>query len=314
MARVERWVVVAALVWAAGCSGDGSGARVGREGPRSGQGGGAAGLGGSVGNAGQAGTAGDIWSEGNALTVRIEDVDQLVIEMITLSCAGDCADVMAVATGGNPPYAIRWEDGSTDPARTVCLDAATTLEVRVTDTGIRAEEFSYEPHTVTRELSAAVLDCSDAGAPDASPCEPRDEGEELGELTPDIFSNDPSFFADGDDLPAGRYGVEWVDGCVRYDPLIYFWSVNGSFNFEYWIIGGSTNELLHLAPVPEDLFGQATFDECIALSAMAPPVAFDFAGGKLGMFNNDFKPDDNTPGEGGRNPTFKLTRLARCAR
>jgi hypothetical protein len=35
----------------------------------------------------------------------------MTVTFITLACDGDCADVLAVATGGFAPYAFRWEDG-----------------------------------------------------------------------------------------------------------------------------------------------------------------------------------------------------------
>jgi hypothetical protein len=98
--------------------------------------------------------------------VDIEDIAGLTIEVITLTCDARCADVVAVASGGNPEYTYRWEDGSTDPHRRVCLDADAQLSVSATDTPIVTEEFSYAAKTVNADLTADVVECADAGPPD----------------------------------------------------------------------------------------------------------------------------------------------------
>jgi hypothetical protein len=113
---------------------------------------------------GNAGTG--VQQADNALTVRVEDVREMTIEIITLACAGDCADIEAVARGGHPPYTFEWEDGSTDAMRRVCLEAAAELTVSTTDTAIEADENGYEAQTARTEVSARVLDCADAGAQD----------------------------------------------------------------------------------------------------------------------------------------------------
>jgi hypothetical protein len=45
----------------------------------------------------------------------------------------------------------------------------------------------------------------------------------------------------------------------------------------------------------------STGDDCVATS-QGLSADITFAGGKLGIYNNDFKPEDNVPGTGG-NPT-----------
>jgi hypothetical protein len=126
---------------------------------------GSAGVGNPGGSGGQAGTVGNA---DNALTVDVEDVAGMTIEIVTLSCAGDCADIEAVARGGHAPYAFTWEDGSMNPQRRVCLDASTELTVSVTDTAFDTEEFDYRAQTASTDVTATVLDCSDGGVPDAS--------------------------------------------------------------------------------------------------------------------------------------------------
>jgi hypothetical protein len=103
-----------------------------------------------------------------ALSAHIER-DKLAISIVTLACAGDCADVVAVATGGNAPYAFTWDDGSTRPERRVCPTSNTTYSVSVTDTGFASAEFNSAAQTVVAPLTAEVLQCPDAGAANRGP-------------------------------------------------------------------------------------------------------------------------------------------------
>jgi hypothetical protein len=95
--------------------------------------------------------------------VRVEDIAGMTIEILTLACAGDCADIEARASGGNPPYAFAWEDGSSAPTRHVCLDASASLTVDVTDTAIDDDEFKYAASTVSAQVTATVLECTPDG-------------------------------------------------------------------------------------------------------------------------------------------------------
>jgi hypothetical protein len=102
-----------------------------------------------------------------ALSAHIEQ-DHAVVQFVTLSCAGSCADVEAVATGGNPPYSYRWEDGSTSTTRHVCPTASTSYEVAATDTAVSSGEFPRPSQVARAALTANVLACpADAGAVDA---------------------------------------------------------------------------------------------------------------------------------------------------
>ncbi|HEX2677749.1 MAG TPA: hypothetical protein VHM19_13950 [Polyangiales bacterium] len=101
----------------------------------------------------------------NELHAHIEDVHQMTIEIVTVACAGDCVQVEAVASGGNPPYTFRWDDGSTSASREVCPGASTKYSVQATDTAIDRSEFRYEAHTVSAPLAANVLTCPDGGTP-----------------------------------------------------------------------------------------------------------------------------------------------------
>jgi hypothetical protein len=123
-----------------------------------------------IGNAGTSGAVGSGGSSTNALSVGVQDIAEMKIEILTLQCAGDCADIEAVARGGNAPYTFAWEDGSTDARRRVCLDASAELSVSATDTAIDADEFHYDATTATAQVSARVLDCEDGGTPN-EPCD-----------------------------------------------------------------------------------------------------------------------------------------------
>jgi hypothetical protein len=86
------------------------------------------------------------------------------VTFVTLQCAGDCADVQAVGTGGNPPYTYTWDDGSTSSIRHICPSSNKSYSVKVTDKGTSGE-FPQPPATATVPLEAYVLSCADAGAP-----------------------------------------------------------------------------------------------------------------------------------------------------
>lgn len=158
----QHWLAAACSALLLACSGGADrGLRVGQE-PSTGGRGAGNGSAGFDSPSGQGASGGDAIGS-NALTVSVQDIEEMTIEVITLACAGDCADVQAVASGGNPPYAFAWDDGSESATRRVCLDASATLTVSATDTGIDTEEFRYDAHTADTTLTANVLACTDAG-------------------------------------------------------------------------------------------------------------------------------------------------------
>jgi hypothetical protein len=246
-----------------------------------------------------------------AFDAHIEQ-NHVMVTIVTVSCAGRCADVEAVATGGQPPYTFAWDDGSTSASRQVCPASSTNYFVKVTDTAT-VGELARAAQTVQVPLTADVLACPEGGKPEAGASGDGglcDDGAGVTlpvDLTPDIDDNAETYFAGGASLPAGRYRISYVNGCIRYDPTIYFWAVNGSFNFEYWIAGATTSDGIQVAPGVVSLAGDTSFDDCVATS-QGLSADITFAGGKLGIYNNDFKPEDNVPGTGG-NPTWRLDRL-----
>jgi hypothetical protein len=153
------------------CGGDGSrGLRVGMGSPGAGASGGAAGV---DNPSGSGGSAGGIDSSDNALAVEIQH-EALAVELVTLRCAGECAEVEAVASGGHEPYTFAWDDGPTATVRMLCPEETTTFGVAVTDTAVEAEEHEYEARTARAEVTAEVLRCPEDGGvpPIESDCGP----------------------------------------------------------------------------------------------------------------------------------------------
>lgn len=164
MTKHRPWIVAALVSFVVpACGGDTAPLRVGRDEPPAGE----SGRGGfdMVPSGGAAGLAG-AGSSRNPLSVDITDVAAMMIEIVTLSCAGECAEVQAVARGGNPPYAFAWNDGSTEAIRELCPTETSSFEVTATDTAIETDEFSYEGSSETARVTANVLECeTDAGPP-----------------------------------------------------------------------------------------------------------------------------------------------------
>jgi hypothetical protein len=85
-----------------------------------------------------------------------------------VACAGDCATVEAVATGGRAPYTFVWDDGSVSATRKVCPLANTDYFVKASDTATTGE-FGRPSQTVKVPLGAEVLACTDGGS--TGPCD-----------------------------------------------------------------------------------------------------------------------------------------------
>jgi hypothetical protein len=122
-----------------------------------------------VGSDGSGGTDGAFSGEDASASGPLDaeiDENHVAVKFVTPSCAGDCATVEAVASGGSPPYGYAWEDGSTNPTRTVCPTSSTNYSVKVSDTGSTGE-FTRARQVVQVALKANVLSCADAGATEA---------------------------------------------------------------------------------------------------------------------------------------------------
>lgn len=101
------------------------------------------------------------------LDAQIEQ-NHIAVTLVTLSCAGDCATVAVVATGGYPPYSFHWSDGAPSQTRQVCPTATTSYDVTVKDSGSTGE-VPRAAQTVDRSLTASVLACPDGGPDLGSP-------------------------------------------------------------------------------------------------------------------------------------------------
>ncbi|MFZ5441616.1 MAG: hypothetical protein ACOZQL_16535 [Myxococcota bacterium] len=129
----------------------------------------------------------------------------------------------------------------------------------------------------------------------------------------------PSYFNAGAPLAAGRYRATNMGGCMKYAPtqkwMTQAWADGSS---AWWLIGESSTDRRFMLP---GVFGWATvggqavdqgaetFAECDRLNRAVAPVEFQFAGGRMGIMLVDAIYTDNTPGEGGQNPSWKLTRV-----
>ncbi len=118
-------------------------------------------------------------------------------------------------------------------------------------------------------------------------------------------------------LPAGRYRVQYVDGCMKYSSA-QDWAVqayaDGSDAF--WLVGATSADRILVLPGTVGFMvgsgGFATFDECVAANLALAPEEFDFAGGPIGVWLSDSPYSDNVAGTGGRNPKWSLTFLGDC--
>jgi hypothetical protein len=158
-----------------------------------------------------------------------------------------------------------------------------------------------------------------AGAGGASSCE-------LGEVSStgtnqnlDLFGS-IVYFADGVELPSGRYRIRYVDGCMKYSSA-QDWSVHAYAGAEpdgWWFVGNDQSQKIVVPPGSVGFLvgsgGFATFEECVAANLALPPSEFDFAGGKLGVWLQDSPYSDNLAGVDDRNPKWKLTLLGDCSR
>jgi len=169
--------------------------------------------------------------------------------------------------------------------------------------------------------AVAALTLSACGGDDSKPADTCALGTATSLAAPgslDLFGT-PAYFSSGDALPAGRYRITYVDGCMKYSSsqawTIHAYDAAGA-PAKWWLVGATTADLLRLPP---GTVGYATtngafavFADCVAANQLLPPEEFDFAGGKLGVWLQDSPYSDNLAGEGGKNPTWKLEKLGAC--
>jgi hypothetical protein len=147
---------------------------------------------------------------------------------------------------------------------------------------------------------------------------------ELGEVSSagtnqnlDLFGS-IVYFADGIELPAGRYRITYVDGCMKYS-AVQAWSLHAYAGAEpdgWWFVGKDQTQKIVVPPGTVGFLvgsgGFSTFEECVTANLALPPSEFEFSGGKIGAWLQDAPYTDNLAGEGNRNPKWKLTLLGDC--
>ena len=166
MARSGTVALVLALAWSTGCT-SATSLLVGREDP-----GVVAGSGGSVSadagrssKAGYTGYAGSVASDPSVpLSLHIES-NRVAIEKVALTCSANCVDLEAVTTGGAPPYAFFWDDGTTSAARRVCPTSTTVYRVSVT----APNGVGGVVETASAQLTVEVPPCPRDAGVDAPP-------------------------------------------------------------------------------------------------------------------------------------------------
>jgi hypothetical protein len=121
-------------------------------------------------------------------------------------------------------------------------------------------------------------------------------------------------FAGGQHLPAGRYRVEYVDGCLKYSGT-QGWSLHAYADGHdgWWLVGETTADRIVMPPGTVGFMvgagGFSTFDACVAANRARAPLEFNFGGGSLGVWLADSYYEDNLLGEDGRSPTWRLIKL-----
>jgi hypothetical protein len=179
------------------------------------------------------------------------------------------------------------------------------------DAGVAQQDTGVPSFDASLDARAdASLDARVDSSPSADSSVPCSVGTVVG----DVFGQ-VDYFAGGSSLPAGRYRVTYVDGCMKYSGG-QGWTVQATApgdplgTFTWWLVG-ETSAIQIL--VPPGTVGYVagsgaydTFDACVAANLMLPPIDFDFAGGELGVWLEDVPYTDNVAGADGRNPTWKI--------
>jgi hypothetical protein len=168
------------------------------------------------------------------------------------------------------------------------------------------------------ELDASTPDASDAGGKPGSDSDGQDaqgtcdlpEGVSLPEeISAEVRGDGLApivYYAGGAPLPRGRYRVSYVKGCFSccVTLLDNFWLVGEDIFSLIATLPGGSAEGLDIPPVAS----------CPVVNAPYPELEFEFAGGKLGVWLSDAVAIENIDGdgEGGPNPTWRLTLLEAC--
>jgi hypothetical protein len=200
-----------------------------------------------------------------ALDAAIQE-NHITVTFVTLSCSGACANVEAVASGGQPPYTFAWDDGPTQAARSICATSNTTYQVEVTDTGTSGE-FVRPVASVKVRLAADVLACPDGGGPDAG------AGTQVARVT--VPSTADVWLAgqpDGTSLPMSMYSTG-TDAAPANSPVEV--PVVAGSTLTFAVTGMASNAFtLCYPPTPDGIGGclaDATAGPANGLSSLESP-------------------------------------------
>jgi len=212
----------------------------------------------------------------------------VAVKVITLSCAGDCAMVEAVGTGGLPPYSFKWDDGTTSATRQVCPTSSTSYDVKVTDTGT-VGEVPRPAETAQASVTADLLSCPDGGndarAPLATVVVPGTTDIWLAGQPPGSFlDNSVSGGPDGDSSPAnspvvvsaseGAMLVFSATGSTSVDDALCYATPDGC---GITVTGGPGNGISAVNVPADALVGVFLGPAAPTASTQVPP-AIDFTG------------------------------------
>jgi hypothetical protein len=155
--------------------------------------------------------------------------------------------------------------------------------------------------------SGAGVDASaDAPIDAPAPCA-------TGTVVGDVFGQTVDF-ANGAALPAGRYRVTYVDGCMKYSSsqgwTVNAYSLGAGTPDHWWFVAGGQPVTDVIPPGTVGYLPGAgaygSFDACVQASLALPPVELTITGGPLGVWLQDDPYGDNVPGPNGRSPTWKI--------
>lgn len=124
-------------------------------------------------------------------------------------------------------------------------------------------------------------------------------------------------FAGAMSLSAGRYEVQYIDGCMKYVGGDFGWTVNGTLDgtASWHLVGADTTAMTPYVILPGTVGYSpndgafANFEDCVTANIALAPITIEHEGGALGVWLVDLNYDDNVPGEGGRNPRWRLRAL-----
>jgi hypothetical protein len=172
---------------------------------------------------------------------------------------------------------------------------------------------------VGRDAEAdSVLDAAPDASSDASDANDAAPNQcDFGTVTGNVFGQ-PVYFANGATVPAGRYRVTFVDGCMKYAPT-EGWTVNAypldnlQGTDHWWFVSNGQDIPGVLPPGTVGFFlgsgGFLSFDACVQANLQLPPVDLDVPSGPFGVRLFDDPYDGNLPGLDGRSPTWSLQCL-----